>query len=146
MTSQTLGARLSGSCARSSCRKVEPLRGYPSNENGSFNDRGFQGLKLPAPCVGQPQSSLEQFPQVNPHEKPAQRVQVRLEFQAIHQNRERRFDRRVAEIPQSGPTPRLGTQRLAFQQPQPLAQAIAQGPPPCRQTALLANPSAAPKI
>jgi hypothetical protein len=30
--------------------------------------------------VGQPQSNLEQFPQVNPLQKSAQRVQIRLKF------------------------------------------------------------------
>ena len=67
----------------------------------------IQGLQPPAPRLGPPQSSLEQFLQMNPHEKPAQRVQIRLEFQAVHQNRERRFDRRVAKILQPSPTPPL---------------------------------------
>ena len=42
---------------------------HPGNENGPFNDRSIQGLRLPAPRVSQLQSSLEQLPQVNPHEK-----------------------------------------------------------------------------
>jgi hypothetical protein len=59
---------------------------HSGNENGPFDDRSIEGIQLPAPRVGQPQSSLEQFPQVNPHKKTAQWVQIRLEFQAIHQN------------------------------------------------------------
>ena len=77
---------------------------------------------------------------MSPDQKPTQRMQIRLKFETFHQNRKRGLDRWVAKILQPSPTPRLGQERLALQQPQLPAQAIAQGPPPCRQTVLFANP------
>jgi hypothetical protein len=61
---------------------------------------------------------------VNPHEKPAQRVQVCLMFQTVHQNRKCWFDRRIAEILQSGSAARLGTKLLTLQRAKSTAQVV----------------------
>jgi hypothetical protein len=60
--------------SRPSVRRSSRIRGFTAR----IPTAASRGIQLPAPRVGQPQSSLEQFAQVNPHEKPAQRVQVRL--------------------------------------------------------------------
>src|SRR4029077_2174275 len=87
---------------------------HTGDENGPLNGRSRQGLQPPIPCLDQPQSSLEQFEQVNPHEKPAQWVQVALMFQAAYQSRERRLDWRFTKIFQSSAAPCLSTERLAL--------------------------------
>jgi hypothetical protein len=48
------------------------------------------------------------------HQEPAEGMQVRLTFQAVHEDRQGRFNRRVAKVLQAGPTPRVGAQSLAF--------------------------------
>jgi hypothetical protein len=122
------GTRFSRSSASNSCRKVEPLRGMPEINTGRCMSEASRASNCPHHAwVSRNRVSRSSLPE-NPDEKPAQRMQIRLEFQAVHQNRERRFDRRVAKIFEPGPTPRLGNQRLALQQPQPPAQSIAQGP------------------
>jgi len=87
---------------------------HAGDENGPLNLRDRQGLRPSAPGVGQPQSRLEKFPQMSPDQKPAQQVQIRLNFQTVHENGKRRFDWGVAKIPQPGSTTCLFTQRFAL--------------------------------
>jgi Cdc6-like AAA superfamily ATPase len=63
------------------------------------------------------QSTFEQLSQMNPHNKPPMRVKVSLILEAVDKDLERRINRRVPEILQLRPAPRLGAQRVAFQQP-----------------------------
>jgi hypothetical protein len=54
---------------------------------------------------------------MNSHEKPSVRVKVSLSLKAVHKDGERRIDRWIAKILQSGPAPRLGAKRSTFEQP-----------------------------
>jgi hypothetical protein len=44
-------------------------------------------------------------------------VKVSLSLEAVHKDGERRIDRWIAKILQSGPAPRLGAKRSTFEQP-----------------------------
>ena len=72
----------------------------------------------------------------------AQRVQIRLEFQAVHQNRERRFDQRVAETLQPSPTrlsthaPRFAASTAADSGDRPRSSIL---PPDCGPSEILAR-------
>src|ERR1700756_3931424 len=90
---------------------------HPGDENRPLNRRSLHGSQPAAPRLSQPQSSLEQLLQVNPHEKPSEGMKLSLKLKAIQQNPERRFDGRITEILQSGPASRLGAKRVTFQQP-----------------------------
>jgi hypothetical protein len=76
------------------------------------------------------QSSFEQLSQMNTHKKPSERVKACLTLEAVDKDLEGRINRRVPEIFQARPTPRLGAQRITVQQPQLPAKIIAE----CLQT------------
>src|SRR5215469_9054631 len=90
---------------------------HPGDENRPLNRRSLHGLQLAAPRLSQPQSSLEQLLQVNPHEKPSEGMKASLTLKAVHQNAQRRFDGRITKILQSGPTHRLGAKSISSQRP-----------------------------
>jgi hypothetical protein len=64
---------------------------------------------------------------MNPHKKPSERMKVCLKFQAFYEDAQRRINRRVPEIFQARPAPRLGAHRFTFEQPELATDAIDQG-------------------
>jgi hypothetical protein len=54
---------------------------------------------------------------MNPHKIPPVRVKVGLTLEAVDKDLEGRINRRIPEIFQLRPSPRLGTKRITVQQP-----------------------------
>src|SRR5215468_1541131 len=90
---------------------------HPGDENRPLNRRSLHGLQPAAPRLSQPQSSLKQFLQVDPHKKPPEGMKASLNLKAVHQNTECRLDGRITKILQSGPTLRLGAKSITSQRP-----------------------------
>jgi hypothetical protein len=56
---------------------------HPGDENRPLNLRIFQGSNPFAPRLDQSQSRSEQFSQMNPHQKPTQRVETRFKLETV---------------------------------------------------------------
>ena len=102
---------------------------HAGDEHGALDGRAFTLKRVLPPRINQPQARFQKIPQVNPHEEASERMQARFRFQAVDEDRQRRLDRRIAEVLEAGATLCGGAEGRAVEGAQLSAQRVAESGP-----------------